>query len=107
MNRKYFIDRAMKNALGALALVLGMAPCLAQNIESMTAAEVRRVDTAQNRITLRHEEIKNLEMPAMTMVFRVKDAELLDRFKVGDKVKFAATEEKGVYFATRIEPATP
>lgn len=107
MNNKYSIDRAMKNALGVLALVLGMAPCLAQDIESMTAAEVRRVDRAQSRISLRHEEIKNLAMPAMTMVFRVKDAAMLDRFKVGDKVKFVAIDEKGIYFATRIEPVIP
>ncbi|MSQ51652.1 MAG: copper-binding protein [Betaproteobacteria bacterium] len=99
----------MKLAFSVLLMALGIvaAPSIAQNIESMTAAEVRRLDRAQNRITLRHEEIKHLEMPAMTMVFRVKDAAMLDRFKVGDKVRFSATEDKGAYFVTRIEPASP
>jgi Cu/Ag efflux protein CusF len=99
----------MKNALAALVLAWGISSgaCLAESPDSMTAAEVRRVDKAQSRVTLRHEPIKNLDMPAMTMVFRVRDAALLDKLKVGDKVMFVAGEEKGAYFAERIEPAKP
>jgi Cu/Ag efflux protein CusF len=47
----------------------------------MTAGEVRKVDFETKKITLRHEEIKNLGMPQMTMVFRVSDPALLERVK--------------------------
>lgn len=69
----------------------------------MTNAEVRRVDKTGNRITLKHDEIKNLDMPPMTMVFRVKDPAMLDQVKAGDKVRFSAEDLQGVITVTRIE----
>jgi Cu(I)/Ag(I) efflux system periplasmic protein CusF len=62
---------------------------------TMTSAEVRKVDVAQGKITLKHGEIKNLDMPPMTMVFTVKDKAMLDGIKAGDKVKFKAANENG------------
>jgi Cu/Ag efflux protein CusF len=66
-------------------------------VTDMTDGEVRKIDLAAGRITLRHGEIKNLDMPPMTMVFNVKDKALLDRLKTGDKVKFRAVQEAGKY----------
>lgn len=72
----------------------------------MASGEVRRIDTAQKKITLRHGEIKNLEMPPMSMVFQVRDAALLDAVKVGDKVMFSAAKEAdGSLIVTAIKPA--
>jgi Cu/Ag efflux protein CusF len=68
-----------------------------------TEGEVRRIDTSNRKITLRHGEIKNLQMPPMTMVFEVKDASLLDRVKQGDKVRFTAEQAGGVFTVTSIE----
>lgn len=59
--------------------------------------EVRKIDKAQARITLKHGDIKNLDMPPMTMVFRVKDPKVLDSVAVGDKVKFTADKIDGQY----------
>lgn len=72
---------------------------------SMTEAEVRKVDKDAKKITLKHGEIKNLEMPAMTMVFQVKDIALLDKVNVGDKVKFKAEKVASGYVVTKIEIA--
>ena len=72
---------------------------------SMTDAEVRKVDKDAKKITLKHGEIKNLDMPAMTMVFQVKDSALLDKVKVGDKVKFKAEKVASGYAVTEIEMA--
>ncbi len=72
---------------------------------AMTDAEVRKVDKEAKKITLKHGEIKNLDMPAMTMVFQVKDAALLDAAKAGDKVKFRAEKVSGGYAVTAIEVA--
>jgi Cu/Ag efflux protein CusF len=71
----------------------------------MADAEVRRVDTAANKISLKHGEIKNLDMPPMTMVFQVSDPALLGKVKVGDKVRFTAAQVNGAYTVMSLEPA--
>ena len=72
---------------------------------NMVEAEVRKVDKDAKKITLKHGEIKNLEMPAMTMVFQVKDVALLDKVKAGDKVKFKAEKVGSAFAVTEIEVA--
>lgn len=69
----------------------------------LTAGEVRRVDTAQGKLTLRHERIESLDMPAMTMVFQVADLKLLEGLQAGDKVRFAAEKRGGAYTVTALE----
>jgi Cu(I)/Ag(I) efflux system periplasmic protein CusF len=69
----------------------------------MADGEVRRVDKDAKKLTIRHGPIKNLDMPAMTMVFQVKDAAMLDRVNTGDKIKFSAERIGGAYTVTGIE----
>ena len=71
----------------------------------MTDGEVRRVDKEAGKLTLRHAEIKSLDMPAMTMVFQVKEPALLNLVKVGDKVRFRAEKSGSGYVVTAIEAA--
>lgn len=75
----------------------------AANTADMSDAEVRRVDKGAGKITLRHGEIKHLDMPPMTMVFQVPDPALLDKVKPGDKVKFRAEKAASGYVVTAIE----
>ena len=70
-----------------------------------TEAEVRKVDKSAGKVTLKHGEIKSLDMPAMTMVFAVARPELLDQIKAGDKVRFRAANQDGKYTVTEIQPA--
>lgn len=91
----------MKTLL-AICSLLAALPALAQ---ALTEGEVRKVDKAAKKITLKHGPIANLAMPAMTMAFQVKDPAMLDRVKVGDKVKFQAESLAGAYTVTRIEAA--
>jgi hypothetical protein len=72
---------------------------------AMTDGEVRKVDKDAGKVTIKHGPITNLDMPAMTMVFRVKDASILDQVKAGDKIKFEVDKIKGAYTVLRIEPA--
>ena len=72
---------------------------------AMTDGEVRKVDKENRKITLKHAEIKNLEMPGMTMVFQVKDAAMLDTVKQGDKIMFKAEKAGGALVITQIQPA--
>ena len=71
----------------------------------MTGGEVRKVDLANSKITIKHDEIKNLDMPGMTMVFQVKDAELLAKAKAGDKIRFKAEKSGGAIMVTDIQAA--
>ena len=71
----------------------------------MTDGVVRRMDPANGKLTLRHGPIVNLDMPAMTMVFRVQPPELMNTLKVGDSVKFHAESINGVLIVTAIQPA--
>ncbi len=70
-----------------------------------TEGEVRRVDKEAGKITLKHGPIANLDMTAMSMVFRAKDPTMLDQVKVGDKVRFKADKIQGALTITEIRPA--
>lgn len=69
----------------------------------MTDGEVRKIDMEASKLTLKHGEIKNLDMPGMTMVFIVKDKAMLDKLKAGDKVKFKAINDGGKFTVTDIQ----
>ena len=92
----------MKRMLATLALLAAAGGAVAQ---AMVQGEVRKVDSAQGKITLKHGEIKNLGMPPMAMVFQVNAAVPLDKLKAGDKVRFKAVYEAGKYVVTEIQPA--
>ena len=66
-------------------------------------AVVRRIDTATGKISLKQGEIKNLDMPPMSMVFQVPDTSQLAGLKVGDAVRFTADQINGAYTVIRIE----
>jgi Cu(I)/Ag(I) efflux system periplasmic protein CusF len=68
-----------------------------------TDGEVRKVDVEAKKLTLKHGEIKNINMPGMTMVFQVKDPAMLEKVKTGDKVRFTAEKINGAFTVTTIE----
>lgn len=70
----------------------------------LTEGEVRKIDLEASKVTLKHGDIKNLDMPPMTMVFIAADKALLAPLKVGDKVRFKAAHEAGKYVVTDIQP---
>lgn len=93
-------------AQGTSEQTVRQPPQTAQTTPAMASAEVRKIDREAGKITLKHEAIQSLEMPPMTMVFRVADAKFLDQVKTGDKVRFAVEKVGGQYTVTQIE-ATP
>jgi Cu(I)/Ag(I) efflux system periplasmic protein CusF len=76
-----------------------------QTAAALSDGEIRKVDKDAKKLTIRHGPLANLDMPAMTMVFQVQDAAMLDQVKPGDKVKFEAQKIGGGYTVTRIESA--
>jgi Cu/Ag efflux protein CusF len=87
----------------AAAFLLGAAPALVAQAPALADGEVRRVDKEARKLTIKHGPIVHLDMPAMTMVFQVKDPAMLDQLKAGDRVRFAADKIDGAYTVTRIE----
>ncbi len=79
----------------------------AQANASMSQAEVRKIDTTNQKITLRHGPLANLGMPPMTMVFKVENAAELEGLKVGDKVSFVAQQQGSQFVARELQPAQP
>jgi len=71
----------------------------------MADGEIRKVDMDTKKITIKHGEIKNLDMPGMTMVFQVKDPAMLDKVKTGDKIRFKAEKVGGAIVVIDIQPA--
>jgi Cu(I)/Ag(I) efflux system periplasmic protein CusF len=100
-------------ATGLTTVAFGQAPAdrdalrLAQAstkpASAMSDGEVRKVDKDAGKITIRHGPLANLDMPAMTMVFRVKDPGMLSQVKEGDKIKFVADKINGAFTVVQIE----
>lgn len=67
--------------------------------------EVRKVDKDAGKLTIKHGPIPSMDMPPMTMVYRVKDAAMLDQVKAGDKIRFDAEKIGGAYTVTKMVPA--
>jgi Cu/Ag efflux protein CusF len=91
-------------AVLSLVLALGVGAALAQT--AMVNGEVKKIDEAAGKITLKHGPIKNLDMDdEMTMVFRVKDPAMLKQVKVGDKVQFEAERAAAGITVTKMQKA--
>lgn len=104
------------------ALILGFtAPTMAQQAgheahhagasdsqaaDNFVNGEVKRIDKEAGKVTLKHGPIPNLEMPAMTMVFRASDPSTLDKLKVGDALKFKAENIDGSLTIVEWKPAS-
>ncbi len=93
-------------AFAVTGALLGLSLAVPARAADFTVGEIRRINKETKRITLRHGEIKSLEMPAMTMAFGVRDPKMLEDLKVGDKVRFQAIKDaNGELIVTSIHPA--
>lgn len=112
----------MKQLIAALGLVLAIgAPVIAHATSheksgatstQTTAAEatyvdgeIRKVDKDAGKVTIKHGPLTNLDMPAMTMVFRTKDPTMLDKVRAGDAIRFKADRIDGIFTVTEYQPA--
>ena len=92
-------------AFAAMLVIAAGVPgaALAQTVP--VDGQVTKINAKENKITLRHGPIKNLDMDGMTMVFRVKDPAMLKQVKVGDKVKFEADRVDGRLTVVKMQKA--
>ncbi len=83
----------------AIALSFGSAAFA----QEYTKGQIQKVDAAQKKLTIKHGELKNLEMPAMTMVFVVADEAMLEKVKEGQAIEFIADRVNGRITVTEIK----
>lgn len=109
----------MKFALPLAALLLALPPAFADdahhgaaaataaagNTAALSEGTVKKVDKAAGKLTIAHGPLANLDMPAMTMVFKAADPAMLDKVKPGDKIRFAAERKAGVFIVKSLETA--
>ena len=88
----------MKKILFNVLLILSFSA----NALEWTKGEIRRIDSDNKKITIRHQEIKSLDMPEMSMVFQVENATLLKGFNVNDRIEFVAEMKDKKYFVKEI-----
>ena len=72
-------------------------------VTALASGEVKKIDKDAGKLTIKHGPLANLDMPPMTMVFRVKDTAMLDQVKTGDKIRFVAEKVNGALTVTRLE----
>ncbi|THK39170.1 hypothetical protein EHS39_06285 [Ensifer sp. MPMI2T] len=87
----------------ALASVVALGSAYGAHAEEFTKGTVKKVDAKAKKVTLIHEELKSLDMPAMTMVFRVQDDAILEKLKEGANIEFVAERVDGKLTVTEIK----
>lgn len=90
-------------SIGATALLMMAGAALAQATSGTGEGEVRKIDASAGKMTVRHGPLEGLEMPAMTMVFRVEDQSVLQKLKEGDRIRFVAVREGGALLLRSVE----
>jgi len=81
------------------------APSTVSAVAQMSTGVVKKVDAEQGKITISHGPLKNLDMSAMTMLFRVADPKMLTMVKTGDSIEFIAEKVNGAFTITRLKQA--
>lgn len=94
-----------KTPIAALAIMWAAA----LNIQNAGAEEpvwtkgvVTKVKPDAGKVTIRHEEIANLEMPAMKMVFGVGDPAILEQLQPGQEAEFYFVKENGRFIIKQV-----
>jgi Cu/Ag efflux protein CusF len=99
MNKRFSLQLLAAACFVPLALS-SMAQTAAQ--PEWINAEVTRLQLDRKRVTLKHERIPSIKMDAMTMPFKLKDIQLFDGYKVGDKLQIVVKNDDGDLFITQV-----
>lgn len=86
-----------------ITLFAALAFAASAQAAEFTKGTVKKLDASAKKVTIAHEDLKNLDMPAMTMVFRVKDEAILAKLKEGAAIEFVADRVDGKLTVTEIK----
>ncbi|MDP9809501.1 Cu/Ag efflux protein CusF [Rhizobium tibeticum] len=86
-----------------IAALLSLSAAFGAFAQEFTKGVVNKVDEKAKKVTIKHEDLKGLDMPAMTMVFRVEDTALLEKLKEGSNIEFVAERVNGKLTVTHVK----
>lgn len=86
--------KVIKTIAAAALLAFSTAAAVADDA-TWTNGVIKKVDHAQSKVTVKHDTIKNLDMPSMTMVFYAPDAKVLEGLEAGQKKQFEFGDMNG------------
>ena len=89
----------------AVASLLILSTAVLAQTPPMVSGKITKIDAAAGKVTIEHQKIPNLDMPAMTMVFKASDPAMLAKVKPGDRIKFTADSVNGQITVTKIDKA--
>ena len=87
----------------AVAILLASTPVTSAIAEEFTKGKVKRINADNGKVSIAHEELTNLDMPAMTMVFRTATPEMLEKLEPGQEIEFVAERVNGKLTVTKIK----
>lgn len=87
----------------ALAIALIAASTAMAAAESFTKGVVKKIDAESGKVTIIHEELVDLDMPAMTMVFRVAEPAMLESMSEGQEISFVADRLEGKLTVVKLQ----
>lgn len=93
--KKIVLSMAIAALMTSALIAFTPATAAAEEELVWTKGEVTKVNKELGKVTLKHEEIKNLDMPPMRMIFRVADPKMLDQLKPGQKGEFYIIDKNG------------
>ena len=85
------------------ALSVSAASQSIASVETFTKGIVKKIDAKAGKVTIIHEELVDLKMPAMTMVFRVADAAMLETLSEGEEIEFVVARVEGKLTVTKLQ----
>lgn len=88
---------------GALAVAPVDAPTEETLSGTFTKGVVKKVDAKTGKVTIDHEDLVDLGMPGMTMVFHMAEPEMLKRVAEGAEIRFVAARVNGKLTVTKLQ----
>lgn len=100
---KRFRSTLLLASLACLVSVNNFASAEESKSLPMINGQVKKVDESTGKMTITHDAITNLDMGAMTMVFKASDPAMLKEMKPGEKIKFSADKVNGQLTVMKME----
>jgi Cu/Ag efflux protein CusF len=87
----------------SVALMLALGAAGTASGAEFTRGKVKKIDETAGKVTIIHEDLKNLDMPAMTMVFRIGEGVDAAKLKEGADIEFVADRVNGKITVTEVK----
>lgn len=85
-----------------LSATMSFAALASANAETFAKGVVKKINAEDEKVTIIHEELVDLDMPAMTMVFELADPAMADELSEGAEIEFVVERVNGKLTVTKL-----